>query len=123
MAETALPLCASVDLVDGGLGVGFELRHRGEACRAFAVRYAGRVYAYLNRCRHVPMEMDYQPNQFFDLTGHWLICATHGALYAPASGECRGGPCRGALTRVTVSEHQGQVFWHPDPYSQPLTAP
>ena len=30
---------------------------------------------------------------------------THGALYAPDSGACRGGPCRGAgLTRLPVFE-------------------
>jgi len=46
----------------------------------------GKVYAYLNRCTHVPMEMDYQPNRFFDLTGHWLMCATHGAMYPPETG-------------------------------------
>jgi hypothetical protein len=41
----------------------------GQTCRAFAIRYKGVVYAYLNRCSHVPMEMDYQAGRFFDDTG------------------------------------------------------
>jgi nitrite reductase/ring-hydroxylating ferredoxin subunit len=39
-----------------------------------------------------------------------LICSTHGALYDPATGDCRGGPCRGAgLEPVAVEEIDGQV--------------
>ena len=67
------------------LAVPFEVRLSADKPAAFAVRYQGQVHAYLNRCTHVPMEMDYQPNQFFDLTGHWLMCATHGAIYAAAN--------------------------------------
>jgi hypothetical protein len=49
----------------------------------------GQVHAYLNRCTHVAMEMDYQPNRFFDDTGHWLLCATHGAAYRPTPAPAR----------------------------------
>jgi len=112
-------LCDSGDLADGGAGVPFEVVYLTESCHAFAVRYQGTVYAYLNRCTHVPMELDYQPNQFFDLTGHWLICATHGALYAPQTGQCRLGPCRGGLVKIEVSEANGQVHWHTSDKLQP----
>ena len=80
-------LCDSNDLLDSGTGVPFEVLYLSQSCHAFAVRYQGTVYAYLNRCTHVPMELDYLPNQFFDHTGHWLICATHGALYRPDEAE------------------------------------
>ena len=66
----------------------------------------------LNRCAHVAMEMDYQPNRFFDDTGQWLICATHGATYAPDTGACSGGPCRGGLVKIAMSEEDGVVHWH-----------
>ena len=115
-ANKALPqtlyLCDASALQDSGSAVPFQVRYFGQPCAAFAVRYAGTVYAYLNRCTHVPMEMDFQPNQFFDLTGHWLICATHGAQYAPQTGQCRLGPCRGGLVKIEVSESDGQVHWH-----------
>lgn len=105
-------LCPSSALHDGGEAVPFEVLYLGRTCRAFVVRYGGRVYAYLNRCAHVPMEMDHQPNRFFDPTGRWLMCATHGAMYQPETGACRYGPCRGGLVAVVVEEEQGQVYWH-----------
>jgi nitrite reductase/ring-hydroxylating ferredoxin subunit len=106
------PLCPSADLVDGGLAVPFDVVYAGQTCRAFAVRYQGQVHAYLNRCSHVAMELDYQPNHFFDDSKQWLICATHGALYAPDTGACSGGPCRGGLVKIEVSEADGVVCWH-----------
>lgn len=113
-------LCDAAVLQDSGAGVPFQLHYAGAPCAAFAVRYAGTVYAYLNRCTHVAIEMDFQPNQFFDLTGHWLICATHGALYAPETGQCRMGPCRGGLAKIEVSESDGRVHWHTSDKFQPV---
>ena len=105
-------LCNSAELVDSSLAVRFEVRYFTQHIAAFAVRYKGQVHAYLNQCSHVPMEMDYQPNKFFDSTGHWLMCATHGAMYAPQSGRCRMGPCRGGLVKIDLSELDGKVHWH-----------
>ncbi|NIC39690.1 Rieske (2Fe-2S) protein, partial [Aquabacterium sp. A08] len=68
------------DLTDGGEACPFDVRYQGRTCRAFAVRHRGQVRAYLNRCSHVAMEMDWRPNHFFDLTGQFLVCASHGAL-------------------------------------------
>ena len=106
------PLCASEDLVEGGRAVAFDVRYAGQLCRAFAIRYQGRVHAYLNRCSHVPMEMDYQEGHFFDDSGRWLLCATHGAAYQPDTGACAGGPCRGGLVKIALSEEGGRVRWH-----------
>lgn len=114
-----IALCPSDALRDGDQAFGFDVRYHGQPCRAFAVRYQGRVYAYLNRCSHVPMEMDYQPDRFFDATGHWLICATHGAIYHPATGRCSGGPCRGGLVAIALLEEGGIVHWHTAPHLQP----
>jgi nitrite reductase/ring-hydroxylating ferredoxin subunit len=105
------PLCNSHDLTDAGLAVPFDVLHAGQTCRAFAIRYQGQVHAYLNRCSHVAMELDWQPNRFFDDSGRWLLCSTHGAAYDPASGACRGGPCRGGLVAVPLVEREGVVYW------------
>lgn len=105
-----LIVCRSDALADGGDGVRFQVESGGARYPAFAVRYAGRVYAYRNRCAHVGVELDWQPGRFFDAGGIVLICSTHGALYDPASGECRGGPCRGGgLEPVAVEETDGNV--------------
>lgn len=112
MSDNRQPLCNSADLVDGGQAVPFEVRFNSLIVRAFAIRYAGTVYAYVNRCTHVAMELDWQPNHVFDETGQWLLCATHGAQYHPATGACSGGPCRGGLQPIACSETDGVVFWH-----------
>ncbi len=116
----AIALCNSADLVDSADAVPFEVVHEGRICPAFAIRYQGQVHAYLNRCAHVPMEMDYQPNRFFDSTGHWLMCATHGATYQPQTGRCRSGPCRGGLVKIALSEVTGVVHWHTADNLKPL---
>ena len=112
MAEQALALCASTDLKDGELAVPFDVVYQGQTCRAFAIRFEGQAHAYLNRCAHVAMELDFQPNRFFDSTSRWLICATHGAMYQPETGACRGGPCRGSLVKIDLAELDGVVHWH-----------
>ena len=118
--EQRIDLCPSEALVDGGRAVAFDVRYCGQICRAFAIRYQGRVHAYLNRCTHVAMELDYQPNRVFDDTGQWLLCATHGAAYAPDTGDCAGGPCRGGLVKVAMSERDGVVHWHTSHLLQPI---
>ena len=121
MPESTLqPLCRSDDLVEGGLAVPFDVVYAGQTCRAFAIRFEGQPHAYLNRCSHVAMEMDYQPNRFFDDTGQWLLCATHGAAYSPETGACAGGPCNGGLVKIALSEADGVVHWHTDWNLQPV---
>ena len=118
MDETQRLICASQALADSGRGVRFEVEYFGERAPAFAVRYAGEVHAYLNRCAHVAMELDWNEGQFFESSGLYLMCATHGAMYAPDSGLCVGGPCRGAsLLKLRIEERDGDVYWVPEaPY-------
>ena len=120
MADQRLFLCPSSVLQNGGLAVPFDVIYQGQTCRAFADRHDGQVHAYLNRCTHVAMEMDFQPDRFFDATGRWLICATDGALHSPSTGACLGGPCRGGLVKIDLDERDGLVHWHTDPQLKPV---
>lgn len=113
-------LCASPELENGGLAVPFDVRCGGDCLRAFAIRYQGVVHAYLNRCTHVALELDLQPNRIFDASGRWLICAAHGAVYAPDSGAGVEGPCRGGLQKIELIESSGQVFWQPTDRIRPV---
>lgn len=114
MAATARLICLSADLVEGGPGVRFSVGQHGGDEPAFVVRYRGRALAYLNRCGHVPVELDWQPGQFFDDSKIYLICATHGALYSPADGRCLGGRCQGrGLTPLAVAERDGAIYFIP----------
>ncbi|SMC19490.1 Ferredoxin subunit of nitrite reductase or a ring-hydroxylating dioxygenase [Andreprevotia lacus DSM 23236] len=107
-------ICAGSELPDRGLGVRFEVEWDGRTQAAFVVRYRGHVHAYLNSCAHIPIELDYQPGDFFDLSQNYLVCATHGAYYAPQTGLCLGGPCPGRhLTKLNVVEEDEQVFYYP----------
>lgn len=118
-----IPLCGSEDLVEGGAGVRFDVLFRGEKVPAFAVRHRGIAVAYLNRCAHVAMELDWQPGHFFEPDGEFLICATHGALYDPGSGACQGGACagHGSLQPIALVEREQGVWWVTDAYARPLT--
>jgi nitrite reductase/ring-hydroxylating ferredoxin subunit len=110
MAVRERLICASAALVEGGDGVRFEVERMGETLGAFAIRYDGVAHAYLNRCAHVGVELDWQPGKFFDSEGLVLICSSHGAIYGPASGRCLGGPCgRGGLEKLAVEERDGEV--------------
>jgi nitrite reductase/ring-hydroxylating ferredoxin subunit len=108
-------LCASGALEEGGKGVRFPVLAFGQDATGFAVRHAGQVRAYLNRCAHVPVELDWFEGEFFDSSKLYLMCSAHGALYLPETGACAGGPCRkGALRSIAVHEDADAVYWQPD---------
>jgi nitrite reductase/ring-hydroxylating ferredoxin subunit len=111
VAECERLICASSDLAEQGKGMRFEVSRHGKPQQAFVVRYDGKPHAFLNQCGHVPVELDWQPGEFFDDSRLYLICATHGALYHPASGHCVGGRCAGrGLIPVPVVERDGHVY-------------
>ena len=116
MADNERVICASTALEERGLGIRFALPEYGERATGFAVRYGGQVYAYVNRCAHVPVELDWNEGEFFNVTRDYLICATHGAHYQPNSGLCVMGPCKGQrLQALKVIERQQQVVIQLDP--------
>lgn len=115
-------VCASDAVLEGGRGVRFPVRAFGEAATAFVVRHQGQARAYLNRCAHVPVELDWIEGEFFESSGLYLMFQTHGAIYLPDSGLCAGGPCRGGRLRpVALREEAGKIFWQPDPQIQAPT--
>lgn len=123
MDETLIPICLSGDLEEGGKGIRFPVTAGDEDSTGFVVRYESKVHGYLNRCAHVPIELDWNEGEFFESSGLYLMCSTHGALYVPDTGRCAGGPCRGGRLRpIAVTEREGQVFWQPDDYVRPARA-
>ncbi|HEV7577676.1 MAG TPA: Rieske 2Fe-2S domain-containing protein [Caldimonas sp.] len=114
---TVLPpqrLCAAAELVEKGRAVLFDVVHFREPLRAFALRFDGRVVAYLNRCVHVPTELDWQPGEFLDADREFIICSIHGAGYAPLTGRCIGGPCgQGRLLPIATVERGDEIWWQP----------
>jgi nitrite reductase/ring-hydroxylating ferredoxin subunit len=94
----------------------FLLPIRGAEEECFLINLGGDFHAYVNRCRHVPMAMDWIENQFFAEGGRYLMCQTHGAYYQPATGECIAGPpaaCGKSLYRVELEIDSGTIYARP----------
>ena len=112
MAESKV-VCTSSQLLEKGNGVRFDLAELGERTTGFVVRFEGKPYAFVNRCAHVPVELDWQHGDFFDVTQNFIICATHGAHYDPQTGYCLMGPCIGkSLQKIAVTEVSNQIVIH-----------
>jgi nitrite reductase/ring-hydroxylating ferredoxin subunit len=104
------------DQVVSGESVKFMLPIRGTEEECFLINYNGELFAYVNRCRHIPMGLDWVDNQFFAEEGRYLMCQTHNAYYEPDTGECIAGPptaCGKYLYRVPIEIVDGVVFATP----------
>lgn len=105
MAGNQRLICSSSDLEEGGQGVRFAWPPAGGEGKGFAIRFGGEVRAFVNRCPHLGVELDWEPGAFFDEAKLYLVCSTHGAVFEPDSGRCVGGPCRGAsLEAIRIEE-------------------
>ena len=110
MSENTVVL-NSQDLLDGGQGLRFNMPMYGEYVTGFVIRYQNKVYAYVNQCAHVPVELDWNHGDFFTAQKDFLICATHGAHYRPDNGFCVMGPCKGKqLKNIPVTEQNQQII-------------
>jgi len=93
-----------------GLALRFETMGPHGPLPAFVLLAGDAPRAWLNRCAHVPVELDGIPGRFLDDTGRVIVCATHGAVYDPDSGRCLRGPCRGkSLHPVACRERDGWI--------------
>ena len=120
-AFAAQPVCASAELAERGRARLWDVLLWRRPARAFVLRFDARVVAYVNRCAHVPAEMDWQPGEFLDLERRFILCSLHGASYEPAGGRCVGGPCAGGrLISLRVEERDGRVYWYPSPDIVPM---
>lgn len=111
MAQNERVVCEGTELEEGGVGVRFDVMCGGKLTPAFVVRFGGLPRAFVNRCAHLPRELDWTPGHFFDMTKTLLVCSLHGALYYPDTGKCYLGPCqRGGLMVLPVKESGNQVI-------------
>jgi nitrite reductase/ring-hydroxylating ferredoxin subunit len=110
MAADARLTLDGASLGECGRGARFDLPRAGGEGKGFAIRHMGVARAYVNRCPHLGVELDWQPGEFFEPAGLYLVCSTHGALFEPSTGLCVAGPCRGArLERLRVEESDGRI--------------
>ncbi len=103
-------IAATAELTDGKT-VKFAFARDGVKVDGFAACFKGQVVAYENRCRHIPLTLDYADNRFFTPDGQLFICQTHGAVYEPLTGYCVHGPCQGASLTALKTAVIGEEIW------------
>ena len=101
-----LPIAKLADLKQGQ-AVRFAFTVEGISREGFVVRFQGRVVAYENVCRHLPVALDFGDGNFFTTDGRHFICSQHGAIYEPLTGLCVRGPCEGASLKPLPVEIDG----------------
>jgi nitrite reductase/ring-hydroxylating ferredoxin subunit len=80
------------------------------AFRIVLLRWSGGIRAFRNRCAHVHIPLNYEPDLFHVLDGDVLMCAHHGAMFHIGSGACFDGPCeRSSLTTIPVAVRDGGI--------------
>ena len=114
--ETEFPaaLC-SVDELVRGQARGCEVEVEGRA-RSIIVYFDGEgISGYWNSCPHNRVRLDWREHDFMDLSGRYLQCAMHGALFEVSNGLCVHGPCYGQhLQPAPVSMNDGKVWLDTD---------
>ncbi len=105
------PICRVNDL-EATDAKGYSLpREDGTIVSLIVVRKDNNIFVYENRCPHTGINLEWQPDQFFDAGGGFLQCATHGALFRPEDGYCLRGPCTGdSLEPVPFRVINGEVL-------------
>lgn len=89
----------------------FRFRQEGVLREGFAIYWNDAWVAYENRCKHLPLTLDYGDRQFFNAAKERLICQTHGAEYSPRDGKCVAGPCLGAyLSKLPVESQSDGLY-------------
>lgn len=89
-----IDICLLEDIPDGK-SKGFCIEHNEKKIDFFIVRKNEQVYGYINCCPHTGVNLNWQPDQFLDLTGYQIQCSTHGAIFRISDGHCVYGPCIG----------------------------
>ena len=97
-------------LKEVGPAIVFDISSELFLC-GFVIRFRGELYAYSNRCPHRDSRLDWVEGEFFDEDDRFLVCATHGAVFEPATGKCVAGPCIGqVLASLPVVLEGSRIF-------------
>ena len=103
-------LCNTGEIPEG-TSKSFTLTRDNTELELFIVHFCEQFYAYENHCPHTGINLNWQADQFLDITEQRIQCATHGALFRIPDGLCEWGPCIGRNLRpLTIREIDGQLF-------------
>ena len=121
MTEGRVFLCQQESIVEGAAR-GFDPHGDGRDTLIVA-RWQGVLSAWLNRCPHMDVAMQYRKDRFMSGDGQHIVCFAHGALFRPDDGLCVLGPCMGQKLhqQPLVIDEDGAV-WLRNTHAQHLTA-
>lgn len=106
---TGAVLCRLVEVPERG-GKEVVLGKGDYAFRIVVLRFEAGARAFRNRCAHVHIPLNYEPDEFHFRDDDVLVCAHHGAMYRIADGFCFDGPCEGSrLTPIPVAVTDGTI--------------
>jgi len=112
---------ASSDELTEGICLKKHVIFLGDPASILIFRSSGKVYAYLNRCVHMPRTLDCEQEGVFDSTGHLLRCSMHGIVYDPETGASLSTLCNGQhLTAIRLVQDEKQSIWIRDKRVKPL---
>jgi nitrite reductase/ring-hydroxylating ferredoxin subunit len=94
----------------GGVAL-FAFTRRGWALQGFVHERRGELRAWLNRCAHLPVTLDFGDGDLLNEAGDQFFCQSHGARYRTDTGLCIAGPCKGSsLHPLPLDETDGDVL-------------
>lgn len=98
-------VCDATDLPGGASR---EFRINGVP--GFVLRLHGQLQAFANACPHQSLPLNWRAHDFLSTDRQHIVCANHGALFDPITGDCLAGPCAGAALRAwAVREYDGRI--------------
>ena len=104
-------LLKGADSIAAGSAMEFTVDTNYGPLELFVVNNNQQIFAYENQCPHTGVNLNWQPDQFFDIDNKFLQCSTHGALFRPDDGYCVRGPCAGAkLVSIPLKIENGNVY-------------
>lgn len=99
-------LCDS-DAIDINDSRAFEL----DGSSLFLINKRGEFFAYINRCPHLGIRLEWVEHRFLDSERSLIQCSTHGALFTIDKGFCVSGPCSGeSLIKVDLAVRGNQIY-------------
>lgn len=97
--------------IEEGKSKAYTITINHKAISLLVVHHLGKFYAYKNHCPHTGINLNWQPDQFLDITEQYIQCSTHGALFRIENGLCEWGPCLGQhLQSLTIAAKDGALF-------------
>jgi nitrite reductase/ring-hydroxylating ferredoxin subunit len=99
-----------LELIAEGKARNFVLQMKAGRFHGFVVRRGDAVFGYVDRCPHAGLPLTQTLDDYLTPDGALIACSWHGALFAPETGACVGGPCLGqALTLWPVAVRDGAI--------------